>query len=106
MKWHREMFTHVLEGPDDMTGHVKVRTNCTNARPCVDSYIYTALEFHFSLPRVQPGPACPPETIFDARDHDLQILRTVGSSWQNAQTIEAGQVGPAAAKKVALRPCK
>lgn len=24
VKWHREMFTHVLEGPDDMTGHVKV----------------------------------------------------------------------------------
>eukprot|EP00903_Cladosiphon_okamuranus_P011326 g10677.t1 len=23
VKWHREMFTHVLEGPDDMTGHVK-----------------------------------------------------------------------------------
>lgn len=23
-KWHREMFTHTLEGPDDMTGHVKV----------------------------------------------------------------------------------
>lgn len=26
VKWHREMFTHVLEGPDDMTGHVKVQT--------------------------------------------------------------------------------
>lgn len=24
VKWHREMFTHTLEGPDDMTGHVKV----------------------------------------------------------------------------------
>ncbi|CAM9490384.1 unnamed protein product, partial [Chrysoparadoxa australica] len=21
--WHRELFTHVLEGPDDMAGHVK-----------------------------------------------------------------------------------
>lgn len=27
VKWHREMFTHVLEGPDDMTGHVKVHTD-------------------------------------------------------------------------------
>lgn len=26
VKWHREMFTHTLEGPDDMTGHVKVRS--------------------------------------------------------------------------------
>ncbi|CAM9518481.1 unnamed protein product [Discosporangium mesarthrocarpum] len=23
VKWHREMFKHTLEGPDDMTGHVK-----------------------------------------------------------------------------------
>jgi thiamine phosphate synthase YjbQ (UPF0047 family) len=22
-KWHKEFFTHTLEGPDDMTGHVK-----------------------------------------------------------------------------------
>ncbi|KAG5181607.1 hypothetical protein JKP88DRAFT_199841 [Tribonema minus] len=22
-KWHREFFTHTMEGPDDMTGHVK-----------------------------------------------------------------------------------
>lgn len=25
VKWHNTMFRHTLEGPDDMTGHVKVR---------------------------------------------------------------------------------
>lgn len=29
-KWHREMFTHTLEGPDDMTGHVKVSSDEVN----------------------------------------------------------------------------